>query len=864
MYFVEPCVLRVLFVIRIVVSAAGRHAAASRSSEFAPPSRSRSDYNLTSGSDESAPGSPAKRQSAPGTRTTLVRTNSYARETQSSKAKTQEGGSSTLPRNKRDLKHKGKINSALRSKFQSTPDLANFDADDDDENWDENVNLPKGSSKTAEDVLSKEDFKIKQYTRRSMPATKLDRQDPFGLNQYNVEDASVRTKANSGPTNSTNATSNAGDKDRLAMPPPPTAKVPALKQDKFQKRSGPKLPSQANLTLAEAKAILLGKTSNLGAVEGGSRSDSSAEDSQSNASEKVESSVDASGAAKDDFSTATESNHRPQKPAPTENLSQPEEELDEMPVKERPRRVPFRQPVTLGEGEGDDPREGSPEPEPTRRPAFPTSITVNTAASSVLKVKNERPVSPVKSILKQQQPDPQQQQQQQQSQQRQQQQQSQQRQQQRQTHKRAGSGGEADSPGSSYAGSDSDQPADVKPAPLQSGSRSFAQPDAVNFQRRSASPKGPVSPNKTFTLPRDTRSPANRSDPRFSYGSLDRKAQVPNSPAEIRNNDPVTTRRESGSDNSVDILGNFVKRSDGSSNNSSERDSFSPPRRESLERSGSVVSDDEKPPPQTVKSRISSWESASRSPSQSPAPVRRRSTSPTKGVTPPRPNNTPVPPPPATVTSPRDRKPETPPPHPVFDRDDRPTQTNTASSRFVPKPKDNTSSVTPRSKAEYTFESEPATDLEQRALRATKLQELPKIPEVNSVNLSPAVPQGAMNATFVVSPRGTTAPDASNSPAPGISSLRAASRVAGDQKQRQQWGQQNPVTVPIPAPAAPVEPEAEEDVAAEGDADDEEIRRPDKSRRFPPTSLTASPPRQIKRYHFQEGSIPLPNMARHV
>ena len=48
------------------------------------------------------------------------------------------------------------------------------------------------------------------------------------------------------------------------MPPPPTTKVPALKQDTFHKKVTSKPSSQTNLTLAEAKAILLGKsTSNV-------------------------------------------------------------------------------------------------------------------------------------------------------------------------------------------------------------------------------------------------------------------------------------------------------------------------------------------------------------------------------------------------------------------------------------------------------------------------------------------------------------------------------------------------------------------------------------------------------------------------
>ena len=122
------------------------------SADFAPPSRSKSDYNLTSGSDESAPNSPAKRTGA--SRPALTRTNSYQRGTQSSKAKTQDSAS-TLPGNKRNLKSKSKINPALKDKFKSTPDLAaSFDDDED-----EFLTLAKTAFKNCtEDVPSKDEM----------------------------------------------------------------------------------------------------------------------------------------------------------------------------------------------------------------------------------------------------------------------------------------------------------------------------------------------------------------------------------------------------------------------------------------------------------------------------------------------------------------------------------------------------------------------------------------------------------------------------------------------------------------------------------------------------------------------------------
>ena len=218
---------------------------------------------------------------------------------------------------------------------------------------------------------------------------------------------------------------------------------------------------------------------------------------------------------------------------------------------------------------------------------------------------------------------------------------------------------------------------------------------------------------------------------------------------------------------------------------------FSPPRRRSLEKSNPVG--DEERPQQTVKSRISSWESASRSPSQSPAAARRKSTSPVKGVTrsktpegtpPPRPNNTPLPPPPNVTSprstlelSPREKEKDDPVPSP--------------STRLVPKQKDSSGLIiTPtRTRVEYNFESESGANKEPvKTFNLTKPKELPRIPETDANGASPAVPGHMMNATFTVSPSGTpvSAPNPNSTPLSGIASLRAAARTAAELKQKQQ------------------------------------------------------------------------------
>ena len=789
------------------------------STDFAPPSRSKSDYNLTSGSDESAPSSPSKRNAT--TRPTLTRANSYQRGTQSSKAKTHESTTNTLPSSKRNLKGRNKISPALKNKFKSTPDLAAFDDDEDDF-----LNLQKLPSKTTEDLPSKDEAKSKKYSRRSMPATKLDRQDPFGLNQPVEVGASTKSSLTAkGSTSS--LSSDTSDPDRLAMPPPPTTKVPALKQDTFHKKVASKPSSQTNLTLAEAKAILLGKSSSnaIGGGSGsGSRVDSGPGSNNSSLNSSLSGKADTAGENTINNSTSRVKVASPSpSTVPSPNTygtwaQSNKEELDEMPVKERSRRIPFRQPIS--QGEGDDPREGSPEPEPRRRPAFPASASSNISKLKIEKESVEKEESKVDT---------------------------------------PGSDGEADSPGSSYAGSDT-EPSFVK-APktmksplhlrvLPSVQKERGPPGEIDASSVLSSPGYPSSPTKTFSLPRENRSlaaadvlPAASTDARLpSYGSLDRKGRLP-SQAERRNSgNTLSPKSDSHRNNSVDILGNFVKKSNSSSD--INRDSFSPSRRDSVEKSG-VVSDEEKPQ-QTVKSRISTWECASQSPSQSPATVRRRSTSPVKsigkpktpeGTPPPRPNNTPLPPPPS-VTSPRSTPNVS--PRSSSDKDSVPSASST---RLVPKQKDSSGLIiTPtRTRLDYSVESESATNNEPvKTFNLTKPKELPRIPENDLNGASPVPPSHAMNATFTVSPRGTpvSSKDLANAPLAGIASLRAASKTAAElkQKQREEVRASNSGDLDRMVP----------DDSVEGEADADEIKRPDKSRRYPPTSLTASPPQQIK------------------
>ena len=784
--------------------------------DFAPPNSRKFDYNLTSGSDESAPSSPSKRSAA--TRPTLTRTNSYQRGTQSSKAKTHES-TNTLPSNKRNLKSRSKISLALKNKFKSTPDLAAFDDEEDDF-----LNLQKLPSKTTEDLPSKDEAKTKKYSRRSMPATKLDRQDPFGLNQPVEVGASAKSSLTAkGRTSS--VSSDTSDPDRLAMPPPPTTKVPALKQDTFQKKVTSKPSSQTNLTLAEAKAILLGKSST-NTISGGSGSGSRAESGPGSSNSSTSGKADTVGESTTNDSASRVKVASPSpSPGPSPNTYRKwaqsnKEELDEMPVKERSRRIPFRQPIS--QGEGDDPREGSPEPEPRRRPAFPTS-----ASSNISKLKTEKE-SVEKEKSKADTPD---------------------------------SEGEADSPGSSYAGSDTEPSFVITPKTAKANPHSRVLPSVqrergplgeIDVSSVHSSPGHPSSPTKTFSLPRENRShsaaevpPAPNKDIRLSsYGSLDRKGRLP-SHAERKNSGNIPSpKSDSGRSDSVDILGNFVKKSNSSSD--INRDSFSPPRRDSIEKS-SVVSDEEKPQ-QTVKSRISSWECASQSPSQSPATVRRRSTSPVKGIgkpktpegtPPPRPNNTPLPPPPS-IPSPRSTPDVSP-----RSSSDKDNVTPASSTRLVPKQKDSSGLIiTPtRTRLDYSTESESATNNEPvKTFNLTKPKELPRIPENDVNGASPAATSHAMNATFTVSPRGTpvSSRDPTNAPLAGIASLRAASKTAAELKQKQQEEARASNFRDLDRTMVP------DDSVGGGEADADEIKRPDKSRRYPPTSLTGSPPQQIK------------------
>ena len=144
---------------------------------------------------------------------------------------------------------------------------------------------------------------------------------------------------------------------------------------------------------------------------------------------------------------------------------------------------------------------------------------------------------------------------------------------------------------------------------------------------------------------------------------------------------------------------------------------------------------------------------------------------------------------------------------------------------------------------DYSTESESATNNEPvKTFNLTKPKELPRIPENDVNGASPAAPSHAMNATFTVSPRGTpvSSRDPTNAPLAGIASLRAASKTAAELKQKQQEEARASNFRDLDRTMVP------DDSVGGGEADGDEIKRPDKSRRYPPTSLTASPPQQIK------------------
>lgn len=267
-------------------------------------------------------------------RKSLPRQHSYAKPTESSSAKTSLGGptstsTSTSPSKGRFANKKGgKLNSALKSKFKSTPDLASALKGEELK--------PVPLSKTAEDLHDfdidrKKEMKEPKTVRRSMPATR-EMKDLFGLNAPAVE-ASLISEKQPTPLNTTRkvsigessiideaklghrklptpggpppaapalsksesdsaiggkakqASTSVGkeDEDRLKMPPPalpPPGKLSKAGQEAFIKKAEnasayinpASKRSNSELTLAQAKAILLGKSDSVGGSESSSES----------------------------------------------------------------------------------------------------------------------------------------------------------------------------------------------------------------------------------------------------------------------------------------------------------------------------------------------------------------------------------------------------------------------------------------------------------------------------------------------------------------------------------------------------------------------------------------------------------------
>ena len=230
---------------------------------------------------------------------------SYQKPTESSNAKTS-NGAPTSPAKRVAGRRSGKLNSALKNKFKSTPDLASALKTEEIK--------PMPTSKTTEDIsdISEHKSLMAKTVRRSMPATR-EHKDPFGLSLLPLEsESSPKASTNTvpwksdrkvsigeshviiessqthrklpipgGPPNSamlpsalsrsqTNSQKpiTKDEEDRLAMPPPslPVTHPPPLSsagQEAFLKKAtSAKRSSIPDLTLAQAKAILLGKSNN--------------------------------------------------------------------------------------------------------------------------------------------------------------------------------------------------------------------------------------------------------------------------------------------------------------------------------------------------------------------------------------------------------------------------------------------------------------------------------------------------------------------------------------------------------------------------------------------------------------------------
>ncbi len=774
-------------------------------SKDVPPSSKVKSDRMSLG-NEGSPSSPTKKSFG---KAILSRSNSYQRGTESSKAKTLVNQDSGTMSPKRHLKGRGKLNQALKNKFKSTPDLVAADEEND------TTMIHKNSSKTTEDLPVNNGGTHAKTYRRSMPATKLDKKDPFGLNEP-IDHTDVVNRRSSHDTHSAHDSQNyqaftlprenkflekdplhndSAEKDKVMMPPPTTDKVLSNRQDAFVRKAANSKPTpQSNLTLAEAKAILLGKSSaNLipsksGTAESGFRGNiSSTSSSEMDQNSELDS---------------RNSGRRARTPSPTKSLSKADvarytssslsnsrEELDELPVKER--SIP-RARNRQEKGEGDEPREGSPELITAKKSLSSSGVYHHSSGQGSLSSVSAPKQIPSNMDVTE----------------------------------------DADSPGSSYKGSDDELDEIHNQAAFSLSSekeRSHSLPPSTKGRGKIPSTDSdmkstlhirdqPVKVTSSQSHPKQNRSHSigsvlhsNQVDTKFSYGSLDRKGKLSSNISTASSNSQVSYHSKTDSDNSVDILGNFVKKSN--SYNDMGRESLSPPKKDTS--NGDPTSENDSPK-HSVKSRISTWEG--KSPTSSPANGRRRSSSPIKSLSgskmylpkksdappPPRPNKTPLPPPP--VVSPNS-SPRTSPEKP---------QRSLQKPNDVESPTRGTPSIL--NVKDDTVKDDTAESID--CMRGSLIE-------------TPSRPNN-FNATFTMS-----------SPSPYLSTVTKAeenrpSTSGIDAKLREQKAE---IQDNVLLSSGYTKPST---LTVEGEGDEDEVKRPDKTQKYPATSLTASPPQQVK------------------
>ena len=216
-------------------------------------------------------------------RKSLPKQHSYQKPTESSSAKL--GASSPSKGRFNNKKAGGKLNSAMKSKFKSTPDLASLKTEE---------LKPMPMSKTVEDIQElSQNKKSASTVRRSMPATR-EMKDPFGVSTPAVEPEDISSSKYQMPKSDRKVSigeSKVIDESKIHrklptpgvpnQPLPPSAlaksqsdvsivskaRQSVLEEDEDRLKMPPPPPppttssskrSSSELTLAQAKAILLG------------------------------------------------------------------------------------------------------------------------------------------------------------------------------------------------------------------------------------------------------------------------------------------------------------------------------------------------------------------------------------------------------------------------------------------------------------------------------------------------------------------------------------------------------------------------------------------------------------------------------